>query len=106
MNKIEKALNFLRSYSMRVPLWIRLLVLMPCFVAPGYWALTFSGPYLWVAELQTGPRGGEYSAALAYLLPCLLLLLFAGALIIVVGNFFPEKPESETKMGAKNLWGL
>lgn len=104
MNKIEKALNFLRSYSMRVPIWIRLLMLLPLFVLPVYWAITVSGPYFWVAELQAALFNGWYSPILAFLLVFLFLFLFVLATLVVLGNFFPEKPESDTKMGSEKHW--
>ncbi len=101
MNPVEKGLNLLRSYSMRVPMWIRLVVIGVALVVPAYWAVTYSGMFRWVAELQMGGETGEYSATLAFLVPCLFFLLPGLALIIILGNFFPEKSEQETKMGPK-----
>ena len=101
MNAFEKLMNLLRSYSMRVPLWIRLVLLAPAFLIPAYWMWDYSGLYRWVAEVQMGGPVGEYSATLAFLIPCLFFLLFILAVIVLLGNFFPEKSEQETKMGAK-----
>jgi hypothetical protein len=104
MKAIEKFLNLLRSYTMRVPMWLRLLLLAPAFLLPAYWAFDFSGGYSYMAYLQTGGEAGEYSATLAYIVPCLVLMLMALPVIILLGTLFPEKPESETKMGAKGLF--
>jgi hypothetical protein len=106
MKAVEKFLNLLRSYTMRTPMWLRLLLIAPAFLLPAYWAYDFSGPYRYMAYLQTGGEAGEYSATLAYLVPCLVLLLLMVPVLILIGNFFPEKPESETKMGKKNLLGF
>jgi len=89
---------------MRVPIWIRLLVLLPLFGLPVYWAITVSGPYFWVAEFQADLFDGWYSPILAFLLLFLFLFMFVLALLVVLGNFFPEKPESDTKMGSENQW--
>ena len=98
MNAFVKMMNFLRSHSMRVPVWIRLTVMFIAFAIPLYWAFTDSGMYAAIARWQAGDDGGQYNIALAFLLPLLFFLLPAFAIILLIAQFFPEKNANETKL--------
>lgn len=104
MNFLEKGLNFLRSYSMRVPMWIRLLLILGAAALPGYWAMTDSGWYATVTLWQTGGGSGTYQPVISFGLPFIFFLLIALAIILILGNFFPEKHPDETNMNKNKLF--
>jgi hypothetical protein len=105
MNAIQKAIFFLRSHTMRVPMWIRLIFILGAFALPLYWAITFTGLYAEIAIWQAGIFDSQkYSGTLTYLLCALILLLPCLALIMLVGQFFPEiDPNSEKGKKVKNI---
>jgi hypothetical protein len=99
MNVFVKSMNFLRSYTMRAPMWLRLTVVGIAFAIPGYWAFTDTGLYHVITAWQLGAMGDQYSPVLSYMLSALFCLLPGLAVMMVLGTFFPEKHPDETKMG-------
>lgn len=79
-------------------MWIRLLIIIPSFAVPAYWAITFTGMYAAIATWDAGGNGGEYSVTLAFLLPVLFFLLPGFAITLLIAQFFPEKNENDPKI--------
>jgi hypothetical protein len=102
MKKLQNAMNLLRSYTLRVPMWLRLLFIIGAFVVPLYWAVTFTGVYALLSEWQANLLG-EYYMLLSYLASVLFLLLPALAIILVIALFFPELDPKTTKNN-KNIF--
>jgi hypothetical protein len=98
MNPVIKALNFIRSYTMRPPKWLTVSIVLIPFALSGYWAITQSGWYLRVSVWQADFSNGDFYPALSFLLPVLFMLIFLIPVMMLVGMFFPEKHPDETNM--------
>jgi hypothetical protein len=98
MKALNKMILFLQSYTLRVPVWIRLILVLGAFVMPTYWAVTGTGMYAALAEWQAGPPGGSHYIVISFGLPLIFFLLPALAILLVIGQFFPEiDPKTKKK---------
>ncbi|MEY3442644.1 MAG: hypothetical protein RLZZ519_925 [Bacteroidota bacterium] len=98
MKALNKMILFLQSYTLHVPVWIRLLLVLGAFVMPTYWAVTGTGMYAALAEWQSGPTGGSHYIVISFGLPLIFFLLPALAILLVIGQFFPEiDPKTKKK---------
>lgn len=91
MKKLNKMLLFLQSYTLRVPLWLRLLLILAACALPTYWAITDTGMYAALADWQAGSNGGSHYVVISIGLPLIFFLLPTLAILLVIAQFFPER---------------
>ena len=71
-----------------VPAVIRVVLLMPALLLPGYWWYTYTGPYRWLAEFELRLHG-EYTpifTGVLIFLPCVLTAL---GIVLLVSSRVP-----------------
>ena len=71
----------LRELSQRVPGWVRGAVTGLTMIPVAWWGWTWSGPYRWLAELQSRIMDGSYSVTLALVCSWLLVLVPTSMLV-------------------------
>lgn len=77
----------------RVPVWLRVAIIVPPFAYAIYSAATFTGVYSYIAHLEARMLDGTYAVKLTFLLTLLVCLLPALALMSVVKRMFPPTDE-------------
>jgi hypothetical protein len=84
-------LGQLQIRARRVPLWIRVPVLLVAFLAPVACAVLDLPPYTLFAAIQAAILSGEHYPMLSFVLSMLVFVLPAGLFIQLLAGLFPEK---------------
>jgi hypothetical protein len=90
---LPTALRDQQLASRRVPLWLRLVVLISPLVYAGYSIITFTGPARFFAEIQARILDGSHVVQLTWLLTVLVCLIPALLVMFTLRRMFPMTAE-------------
>ena len=88
--------------AQRVPGWLRALILLSSVAAGAWFSLTQTGPYAWLADVQSNLLGAYYPV-LTGLLVVVLFLIPSGLVVQALASFMPSerKAESDAQAAAR-----
>ncbi|MGE0395610.1 MAG: hypothetical protein AB7T06_02705 [Kofleriaceae bacterium] len=91
---LPAALRDQQLAARRIPVWLRIAIIVPAFVYAAYAVFTFTGPYRYFALLEVRVFGGAtYHPQLAGLLTLLVCLVPPLVVTMILRKVFPRTPE-------------
>jgi hypothetical protein len=77
----------------RVPIWLRLAIILPPVAYAIYASVTFTGPYRYIALLEARLFDGTYEVKLTFLFTLIACLLPAIVVMAIVKKLYPPTAE-------------
>jgi hypothetical protein len=81
--------------AQRVPGWLRAFILLSSLAPAAWFSLTQTGPYLWLADVQSNLLGAYYPV-LTGLFVFVLFLVPAGLIVQVLASVMPSERRAES----------